>query len=463
MPLVAFLLALFLLGGCATPPTAVGPTVDPFSAYLMAGDRLAASGRRMAAEEIYRQAAALRPADPVPYLRLAHLYQTWERPREGQAAVEAAARLGAPTLEVESLRAAFCADLGDWEGVISHGSAVLQSDPSDQETRRRLAQAYVALGEVEKAIGEYEVLQRSAPGDPQIGERLGVLLAMREPEAAWPYLQAARTPLATGVLQVLEEGGETAYRLARIGQVCLAHGEPWLAALALEQAVALQPAYADAQALLGEALRVLGREEEALAHLTAAVEAAPQSALAQSLLGLHYLEAGEPRSARPYLEAAYDLDPANPAFSLYLARVYAALGWHDVAGAWADEALRLAPDDPDMWEAVARLYLEYGMTDRGVEAARRLAELRPDDGVAYDLLGWAYFLNGDRHQAEVSLLQAVRLSPGLGLAYCHLGQLYSSVGDRERARMYFIRALDLPIDQDLRERIEGFLDMPDMP
>lgn len=461
MPLVAFILALLLFGGCAAPPTPsepIGPTTDPFLALLMAGDTLAAQGRRTAAEEVYRQAAALRPADPIPYLRLAHLYQKWNRPREGLAALEQAGRLGAPSRQVEPLRVILYADLGDWEAVLSHGVGALQDDPADRGTRHRVAWAYVVLGEVEKAVAEYGVLLRGDPLDPLANERMGVLLALRDLGAADSYLQAARTSLAEDVLEVLMGGGDPAYRLAQVGRVCLAHAEPVLAVLALREAVALQPAYADAHALLGQALGMMGRDREAMEHLEVAVELAPQSPLARSLMGLYYLDRGDPRAARPHLEMAYDLDPENPAFSLYMARLYADLGWHNVVGIWLDEAARLAPDDPQVWEGVVRFCLERGMERRGVEGARRLVDLLPESAVAHDLLGWAYFLTGDVQRAEVHLLQALQLDADFVFAYYHLGQVYAYRGEKRKARACFVRALDLPIDSGFRDRIEALLE-----
>jgi Flp pilus assembly protein TadD len=227
----------------------------------------------------------------------------------------------------------------------------------------------------------------------------------------------------------------------------------------LEQAVVDNPDYADAHALLGQALDQLDRPQQALDHLEAALALTPDSALCRSLLGLHYLQVGDPAAARPHLEAAYDLDPDNPVFSLHLASMYAGLGQYTVAEVWLREATRLAPEDALVWEAVARFYLERGLVEgqAGLEAAQALAELEPQDGLVLDLLGWAHFLKGNSTEAEEHLLEAIELDPALPSAHYHLGQVYAYLGRAEEARAVLTRALDLNTDPALRGQIEQLL------
>jgi len=431
----------------------------PFSALLAEGGERAAVRARTAAEAAYREAAALRPSDPAPHLLLAQLYLEWNRPQEGLEAAAAAERLGGPAALVESLRAALYAAQGDWEAAVVHGEAALALAPDDTATRHLVAQGCVALGRQEEALAHYRALLEADPADRQARERLGALLALSDPTAASPHLRAASTPLASDLLVALEEtaGSDPAHRLARLGQTCLAHGEPALAALALERAVADSPAYADAHALLGQALDQLGRPDDGLGHLRRAVGLAPGSPLARSLLGLHYLKAGDPAAARPHLEAAYDLDPGNPALSLYLALVYADLGQYGVADLWLDEATRLAPEDPTVWEAVVRFYLDRRMGEEGLEAAWVLVGLAPASATARDLLGWACFLAGSPAEAEEHLRRALDLDPTLPSAHYHLGRVYTYLGRVEEARTALGRAFDLSTDPALRARVEEAL------
>ncbi len=454
----ALLLLLVLLVACEAPPTPLPatsppPTSDPFPALLALGDARAEDRERSAAETAYRQAAATRPQDPVPYLRLARLYWEWNRPEEGLDALAQAEARGAGPGEVAALRAAFHAAQGDWERAVAEGeqAMALKDDP---DTLHLLARGYLHLEREEAARAAYRTLVGRDPADAEARERLGFLLALTDPAAARPYLQAAGTPFAGEVLAALEEK-ETAVRLARMGQVALAHDEPALAVLALKRATAILPTFADAHALLGRALDGVGRPEAARTHLETAARLAPDSPLARSLLGLHNLNQGDPAAARPHLEAAYDLDPQNPAFALYLALLYADLGQYAVADLWLVEATRLAPQDPHIWEAVAQFYLDRFPGDaRGVTAARARVRLTPDEASAHALLGRALLFAGDYAGAEEALRQALELAPGLAVVHYDLGRLYALQGQQESARAAFSRALDLNTDPRLREEIE---------
>jgi Flp pilus assembly protein TadD len=327
----------------------------------------------------------------------------------------------------------------------------------DPDTLRLVARGYLWLGREEAARSACQTLAERAPADAEARECLGFLLALGDPSAARPYLQAADTPFSADLLAALGEG-EPAVRLARMGQAALAHGEPALAVLALERATARIPDFADAHALLGHALEGIGRSEAARVHLETAARLAPDSPLARSLLGLHYLNRGDPAAARPHLEAAYDLDPRNPAFALYLGFLYADLGQYAVADIWLAEATRLAPEDPDVWDAVARFYLDRFPGDaRGVTAARARVRLAPDSAGAHALLGRALLLAEDYAGAEEALQKALELAPDLAVAHYDLGRLYLLRGQREAARAEFIRALDLNTDPTLRGEIERII------
>lgn len=456
-----WLLVVLLLVACTAPLTALPtPTLPPdlYLTFLSEGDTHIADNARTAAEAAYRQAAALRPSDPAPYLRLAQLYLEWNRPEEGLETVLAAERLGGSPAQVNALRAALYAAQTNWEATIVYGERALALNSSDRATRHLVAQGHIALGHPEEAQAHYGLLLEIDPSDRLAHEQLGALLVLSDPAGAVPHLEAANTPLASDMRRMLLTSiASPAYRLTRAGRICLLHQEPRLAALALRRALSHSPTYADAHALLGQALDQLGLSHEAEEHLKTAVRLAPDSALAHSLLGLHYLRAGDPTAARPHLEAAYDLDADNPAFSLYLAYTYADLGQYGVAQAWLEEATRLAPRDPTLKEQVARFYLERGMGPKGLEAALDLAEQIPRSAVAQDLLGWAYFLCGRYGEAQEHLDRAIELDPLLPSAYYYLGALYAYQGEETKARSALTRALDLNTEPGLRSQIEALL------
>jgi tetratricopeptide (TPR) repeat protein len=449
------------------------PTSAPYLDLLRQGDAHASQAERTAAVAAYREAAALRPRDPDPYLRLAQVYLDWGRVEEAMAVLSEAARLGAGQADgarMERLWAATHAARADWPAVAEHAQRLLALVPADTSdasaARHMLARAYLELQEWDLARAEYETLLRVDPADALAHERLGALMLGEDPVAV-AHLSAAGTDLADRLLAALWEAGATAgtvgepaYVSACLGQVLLEERQWALSARQFKRALSHNPDYSDAHAYVGHALGQMGHPGEARSYLRRAVTLAPDSAVAHTFLGLHYDRLGAISAARAEYEVAYDLDPDNPATCVEIGQTWAAEGRYVAAEIWLRQAVSLRPDDPTLWEVLARFYLDRNITaeGQGLEATARLVELSPDDAVAHDLRGWAAFQVGDYDAAEVSLLRATALDPGLAAAHYHLGRLRAIQGALEEARRSFIRALDLDTTGALIPLIERAMD-----
>lgn len=482
LALLAALLAFFLR-----------PVETPFLDLLRRGDEYAAKTERTAAAAAYREAARLRPDDPLPHLRLARLYLEWGRTDEALDAIAAAGGRGAEKSELERLWVAVHRARADWPALVEHAHRLLALWPANPDEakaaaeiralRHDLAHAYVQLQRWNAAQAEYEKLLTTDPTDSLAHERLGALLVNDNDDghAAIQHLFAAQTDLAERLLAALQEPGaadDPAYASALAGRVLFEAQEWALAAHQFERALAYDPAYADAHAYLGYALDQMdlppepehegqheghegheGRENhenEARSHLLRAVALAPESVVAHTFLGMHYERLGDLAAARAEYEAAYDLDPDNPATCVEIGHTWAAEGRYLAAEIWLREAVNLRPDDPTWWEILARFYLEHNITadGRGVEATAKLVELLPRDAHSLDLRGWAALQMGDYATAEEYLSRAIALDPNLAVAHYHMGQLMNAQGARHEARESFIRALDLDTTGELVPLVE---------
>ena len=83
------------------------------------------------------------------------------------------------------------------------------------------------------------------------------------------------------------------------------------AAADLEQAVALQPDFAEAWSDLGETRRAALDDAGALTAFERAVQLSPDDPVAQTRLGSQFLELDRPHEAIPHLREAARLDPKN--------------------------------------------------------------------------------------------------------------------------------------------------------
>ena len=450
--IVALLLALL--------PT-LRPAPAPYLAALWQGDEHAARLERTAAAEAYRQAAALRPDAPQPYLRLARLYLDWGRPDDSRLAIAAGARRGADEAALERLRMKAAVARADWEAVVEHGQRLLALAPTGDaalDAHRALGRAYIESHAWPSAVGEYLSLVQAVPMDTAAQENLGLLLLPTDPAAAAVHLHAAGTDRAARYLELTAASAIPSYRAILTGRALCGEEEWALAVLHLEQAAADRPNYADAHAYLGYALLQSGFTARAAAHLSLAVSLTPWSVVARTFQGMYYEQQGDLDKARAEYETAYDLDPGNPATCIALGRVWAAAGRYDVAEIWLREAVELEPDDPELWRVLADFYLDHRLdvAGQGTAATERLLALRPDDATAHDLRGWAAFLADDYGTAESHLRRAVALDPTLATAHYHLGVLLTAQDEPSAARMEFIRAVDLDTTGALRPLVARY-------
>ncbi len=341
---------------------------------------------------------------------------------------------------------------GDPTGAIEAWEAEPELFLNRADILEQLAQVSLELEDRPGAIDALARLVLLVPADPEPRLQLGLLRATLQPETALPDLRLADelapggSPIAQSMVRAIEDSRpeqQPAYTLAQVGQA-LARNEEWqLAAWAFEEALVLQPDYAEVRAYLGLALDRSGRD--GLEELQAAAAAAPGTGLPHTFLGLHWSAAGDPERALTEFTLAARLDPTNPALAAELGRAHAQLG--DVASAISAYRLAtdLAPQDPGFWLLLAEFSLshEIEIEALALPAARNAAVLRPEEPAALEALGYAYFLLGDLHLSERFLVLSANLSPLRPQLQYRLGLLREAQGDLAAARTAFETAARL--------------------
>jgi tetratricopeptide (TPR) repeat protein len=172
-------------------------------------------------------------------------------------------------------------------------------------------QARNALGEALKAFGDpqaaRQAFEKAVECDPKLAPaqvNLGlILLESGESSAAAPHLDRA--------LQILGKNAEAAYPHYLRAKIYSEQGQAKKAAADLDEAVSLQPGFAEAWSDLGIARKSLLDDVGALEAFAKAVRLAPSDPVAQTRLGSELLALGRPHDALPHLEEAVRLDPEN--------------------------------------------------------------------------------------------------------------------------------------------------------
>ncbi|MEV4616166.1 tetratricopeptide repeat protein [Kitasatospora sp. NPDC049258] len=299
------------------------------------------------------------------------------------------------------------------------------------------AQALLRLDrhdEARKPLGE---LLRLVPDSPEIRHTLGGLLldGARYDDAEQLAVEGLRIHPGEPSLLLLQ--GKVRVLVGRFQDavVVLERAERGLA-----KAGGPAAAVTDVQAHLGEALRRLGRDREALVHLDRALEAGPDNAFALGTKG-QVLRASDKVEAERHLRRALELDSTLNWAHTELGELLRAEGRLAEALESYTAATDLAPQDAWAWGC--RGATEYTLT-RDDEAAASLA--RAID--LNDTYAWAWAVKGallmDQDELADCLLalgRAVQLDPTIGWAWTIRGWAEELLGMREDARRSFRSAL----------------------
>jgi TolB-like protein/Flp pilus assembly protein TadD len=161
-----------------------------------------------------------------------------------------------------------------------------------------------------------------------------------------------------------------------------------------QQAVALNPSYAESHQWYGYMLARMGRLEEATAENRRAVELDPLSAVMYYNMGQTLYYARQYDQAIEQLRKSVELDPNLTAAHYYLGLAYLQKSMNKEAIAELEKAVAISPDNPP---AMTRLGYGYAVTGRRAEAQKVLDQLN-------DLVKKKY----------VSPIVRVRIYAGLG-------------------------------------------------
>ena len=214
------------------------------------------------------------------------------------------------------------------------------------------------------------------------------------------------------------------------------------------KAIADDPAFAEAHAMLAMALwkhyketREPERVRDALESAQRAVALAP--GLPEGHLALGIVELGQGRSAEAAdsFQKAQDLAPADDAVCRRIAEAYAALGRHAEAEAMYKRAIDLRPAYWENYNSEGTFFLGQGKLPAAKVAFQKVIDLRPDSDIGYSNLAGAHILGGELKAAEPLLMAAMRIKPGAAV-HNNLGFVYYSTGRFEDAVREFRQAVE---------------------
>ncbi|MCI2399561.1 tetratricopeptide repeat protein [Aliiroseovarius subalbicans] len=213
------------------------------------------------------------------------------------------------------------------------------------------------------------------------------------------------------------------------------------------------------QAALGQsdALRRMGRVDEAIGELRALTKAYPELAAIHVALGDALRFEDRFAEAIPAYDAAIALyeAPVASQWVVYFARAICLEREKNWPAAEADfrYALELSPDQPNVLNYLGYSFVEMQTNlDEALGMIERAVAGRPNDGYITDSLGWVYYRLGRYDEAVDQMERAVELMPVDPVVNDHLGDTYWAVGRHREAEFQWSRALSfITDDSDLDE------------
>jgi tetratricopeptide (TPR) repeat protein/serine/threonine protein kinase len=278
-------------------------------------------------------------------------------------------------------------------------------------------------------------LQRK-PGDFWLNHDLGMLLnggQRARPEEAVRYLTAALAlrPDSPGVHR-------------NLGVALRLNGRQDEAIAEWRQAIALDRKYAMPHANLGMALLYdKGRLDEAIAELHKAIDLDPKWAMAHADLGNALKAKGRLDEAVACYRQALKLQPKFVAVHLNLGNALKAKGRLDEAIAAYEKALALNPKYAPGHCILGAALADKGRLDEAIAEYHKAIALDPKYAPVHSNLGNALKAKGRLDDAIAEYHKAIALDPRFTLAHYNLGLALQAKGRLDEAIKEYRRAIEL--------------------
>ena len=187
------------------------------------------------------------------------------------------------------------------------------------------------------------------------------------------------------------------------------------------KAVELDPNHPKHHSFLGDALSMSGLMDEAIACYRKAIELDPKDVIFHNNLGTALFSKGQWAEAIPCFRKAIELDPGGSRYHNDLGLALSRSGLVDEAIACYHKAIELDPKAAIPHNGLGQAFGKKGLTDEAIACYRKAVELDPKNFVSHRGLGFALKIKGLVDEAIASARKAVELEPNNAVSHWLLG------------------------------------------
>ena len=339
---------------------------------------------------------------------------------------------------------------GDRQTALSTWRSILGRDGITAERYQELLDLFQKYGDWDAATQTAQEWYQTDHYNDQVSLTLGKLLSYQDPAAAVKVLSDGNfqsnsdSRAASQLIQAIQTGqekNEPSYLRVLVGQT-LGDLNDWeIAIQAFRKALELEPNYAEAWALLGEAQQMVG--QDGYPALQQALTLDPTSDIVRVAMALYYRRQEEPQKALVYLRALAAKYPQQGQWQVEIGATLAEDGNLIEAMNAYQNAVEIEPNNAANWRALALFSANNGFDANSytLPAASQALLLDPDGIETLDMAGWINLTLGDLDNAEQFLQQALQKDATYPPALLHMGQLYLKKGQTDQAYPLLKRAV----------------------
>jgi tetratricopeptide (TPR) repeat protein len=315
--------------------------------------------------------------------------------------------------EAARLRTEISLERHEFKRAAEYSLALTEWSPSDPWNQGTLGDAYMEMGDYDKAADAYQKMVSLRPDLSSYNRAAWFRFVSNDPDNAVIFMKLAissGSPMAEN----------TAWCEVELGKILLKTGKVKEAAEAYKAALRSFPNYHPALAGLAYTAAAESDWKSAIASMKAAQASTPLPDYAAALYD-YYTAAGETREAEKQKEMIFVMDRIGQA-----------------AQEKANRNLSLIYSDHD-WN-----------TARALELAKNELDVRADI-YTYDALAWALYKNKQYTEADDAMKKAMRFHTPEPAFYYHAGLIANALGRKDEAREMLKKALGLNPHFDARQ------------
>lgn len=159
-------------------------------------------------------------------------------------------------------------------------------------------------------------------------------------------------------------------------------------------------------------------------------------------LGYSYDLTGGIDSAFYYYYKSLAINPNQEALLHNMSLLYRIIGKFDLALKYVHASLEVDKEHKNAWNGLVNIHTWMHNYEKAVEAAKVFAEKYPSDPDIHAMLGYTTMLNGDYEKAIPYFFEDLKIDSIDSKPYNNLGKCYAKLGQFSKAKVYFKKAIE---------------------